>query len=350
MKKVLLIIIIILAAAVAGGWFWQSQNPDRQLFNFSFGTSEPPAEPLPPEEPLEPKFYNLGPAPELTGLNRWLNSEEPVTLSDLQDRVVLVHFWTHSCISCINALPYLNKWHNEYQAQGLTVIGIHTPEFAFEKVVSNVEAAVKRYQLTYPIALDNDYRAWRAFQNQFWPAVYLIDKNHDIVYTHFGDGNYQQTEQAIRILLGMEGDFTAPPAEARNPEQTPDIHLGLLRLNNFGGSEQKTNSEQIFVFPRRLAKHRFALEGQWRFEQEAVAHTTGFGRIRLNFNAAQVFMVAQSKEPVTLKIFVDGELQKGVTVGESNLYPLFEAATPAERIMEIEFPRPGAQVFTFTFN
>ncbi len=300
-------------------------------------------------ESKEPKFTNQGPAPELTGLTKWINSE-PLKLESLKGKVVLVDFWTYSCINCIRTLPYVTKWYDQYKDQNFVVLGIHTPEFAFEKVASNVETAIKRYNINYPVALDNNYKTWSAFNNQFWPAHYLIDKNGDIVYTHFGEGQYEQTEKAIRTLIGLEGEFNSPVSPELNQANSPEIYLGSARLKNFGGTETPSEQEQIFVFPKNLKKDRFAFEGKWRFKEEAAEHTSGFGRIRLNFSAAKVFMVAQSNEPTTLKIYIDGKLQKGVTISNSDLYPLFEAPSSANHTMEIEFPKGGVEVFTFTFG
>lgn len=348
-KKILPYILILIALLVAGGLFLQSRNPEGNFLNLSFGAKEAVEEQSTTQTVTEVKFVNQGPAPELAGLKTWFNSE-PLTLAELQGKVVLVDFWTYSCINCIRTLPYVTKWYDTYQDQGLVVLGIHTPEFAFERVASNVETAVKRYAINYPVALDNDYKTWRAFQNQFWPAHYLIDKNGEIVYTHFGEGQYAETELAIRTLLGLEGEFTTPQLIEANQAATPEIYLGTLRLNNFGGSEQPLSTEQIYAFPKKLAKNKFALEGRWRFAPEAVIHTEGFGRIRLNFTAAKVFMVAQSEVPVTLKVYVDGQLQKGVTVSGSDLYPLYEATQGGNHTMEIEIPSSGVQVFTFTFG
>lgn len=348
-RKIFPYLLILIVLLVAGGLFLEYRNPEGNLLNLSFGSKEAVEEKINETTPTEVSFTNQGPAPELAGLKTWFNSN-PLTLAELQGKVVLVDFWTYSCINCIRTLPYVTKWYDTYKDQGFVVLGIHTPEFAFERVASNVETAVKRYSINYPVALDNDYKTWRAFQNQFWPAHYLIDKNGEIVYTHFGEGNYEQTELAIRTLLGLEGEFTAPIQTEQNQAGTPELYLGTLRLNSFGGSEQPLPTEQIYSFPKKLAKNKFALEGRWRFEPEAVIHTDGFGRVRLNFTAAKVFMVAQSEVPVTLKIFVDGKLQKGVTVSGSDLYPLYEASQGGTHTMEIEFPSSGVQVFTFTFG
>lgn len=348
-KKLIPYILILLVLLIVGGMFLQYRSPEGNFLNLSFGAKERVDEKIAEQKSTSVNFINQGPAPELSGLKTWFNSN-PLTLAELQGKVVLVDFWTYSCINCIRTLPYVTKWYDTYKDQGFVVLGIHTPEFAFERVANNVEAAVKRYGISYPVAQDNDYKTWRAFQNQFWPAHYLIDKNGEIVYTHFGEGQYEATELAIRTLLGLEGEFSAPAQTEQNQAGTPEIYLGTLRLNNFGGTEQPLATEQIYAFPKKLAKNKFALEGRWRFEPEAVIHTEGFGRIRLNFTAAKVFMVAQSAEPITLKVYVDGQLQKGVTVSGSDLYPLYESTQAGNHIIEIEFPEDGVQVFTFTFG
>lgn len=351
MKRIIPYILIIVVVLVAGGVFIELSRGETSVLSSVFDQQpiKPSSDSNSEQESSGPKFVNQGPAPELTGITKWLNSEE-LKLAELQGKVVLIDFWTYSCINCIRTLPYVTQWYEKYKDQGFEIIAVHTPEFAFEKVTSNVETALKRYNITYPVAQDNNYKTWSAFKNQFWPAKYLIDKNGDIVYTHFGEGEYEETELAIRTLLGLEGEFEMPKQEEVNQAGTPEIYLGSARLANFGGLEVPTSEEQIYAFPTKLTKNKFALEGRWRFEQEAVVHSQGFGRIRLNFNAAKVFMVAQSFEPVTIKVYVDGKLHKGVTISGSDLYPLYESATGGNHIMEIEFPQSGTQVFTFTFG
>ncbi len=139
-------------------------------------------------------------APEFTGIEKWLNSE-PLTMQQLRGKVVLVDFWTYTCINCIRTLPYVKSWNEKYKDQGLTVIGVHTPEYPFERSTDNVKTAIKRFGITYPVAQDNQYATWKAYSNQYWPAVYLINKKGQVVYTHFGEGAYQETEAKIRALL-----------------------------------------------------------------------------------------------------------------------------------------------------
>lgn len=351
MKKTLPYILIIAALLIAGGWYIHTIRPNSNLLEVKFNSqSSENNDTQNPSLNNQPKFNNQGPAPELVGITQWLNSE-PLTLAQLQGQVVLVDFWTYSCINCIRTFPYVTDWYQKYKDQGLVVIGVHTPEFAFERITSNVETAIKRYGITYPVAQDNNYKTWTAFNNRFWPAHYLIDRNGNLVYTHFGEGKYEQTELAIRTLLGLEGEFQSPPPPANNQAQTAEIYLGTARLGkSFGGSEKPGTDEQIFVFPKRIANNKFALEGKWQFSEEAAIHTQGFGRLRINFNAANVYMVAQAQQPTTVKVYVDGQLVKGLVLNESNLYTLFESDAGQARTLELEIPQGGVQIFTFTFS
>jgi thiol-disulfide isomerase/thioredoxin len=145
-----------------------------------------------------------GAAPAFTGIDKWLNSD-PLTMQQLRGKVVLVDFWTYSCINCLNTLPYVKQWHARYKDQGLAVVGVHTPEYSFERVTGNVAAAIKRLDIKYPVAQDNRYATWSAYQNRYWPALYLIDKKGRVVYSHFGEGDYAETEDAIRTLLAQPG-------------------------------------------------------------------------------------------------------------------------------------------------
>jgi thiol-disulfide isomerase/thioredoxin len=347
MRKALPYILIVVALLVAGGLYLQYSAKGAQVLPVTFTKNGAEAEPV--TEGQNKPFKNYGPAPEFVGITKWLNSD-PLTQEQLKGKVVLVDFWTYSCINCIRTFPYLTKWYEDYKDRGFVIVGVHTPEFAFEKITSNVESALKRYKISYPVAQDNNYKTWSAYKNQFWPAHYLIDKDGNIVYTHFGEGKYDETEKAIRTLLGLEGPFDIPAAEEKNQSQTPEIYFGLTRLKNFGGTETPDTKEQIYIFPKKLAASKFALEGSWQFNQEAAVHTKGYGKIKLNFNAAKVFMVAKSAEPMTIKVYVDGQLVKGVVVSESDLYQLYDSLSGGAHTMEIEVPSGGLEAFTFTFG
>lgn len=350
MKKVLPYILIVIALLIGGGIYLQSSNTDGGILPVSINITNDKDETIESEtKNTEPEFRNYGPAPEFAGINKWLNTEA-LKMADLRGKVVLIDFWTYSCINCVRTLPYVTKWYETYKDQDFVVIGVHTPEFAFEKVTANVENSIKSHGITYPVAQDNDYKTWTAYKNQFWPAHYLIDKEGNIVYTHFGEGAYDKTEKAIRTLLGLEGEYASPAPQEANQAVTPEIYFGLARLKNFGNTEQATSTEQIYILPKKLDANKFALEGSWQFTQEAAIHTKGFGRIKLNFDAAKVFMVAQSNEPTTIRVYVDGTLIKGVVVSNSDLYELYDSISGGPHTMEIEVPDAGFQAFTFTFG
>jgi len=294
------------------------------------------------------KLKNLGPAPELTGISKWLNSD-PLTLQRLRGKVVLIDFWTYSCINCIRTLPYVTGWYEKYKADGFVVIGVHTPEFEFEKVTANVETAIKRYNITYPVAQDNGYSTWNAYSNNFWPAEYLIDKEGNIRYTHFGEGNYDHTENAIRQLLGLDGG-----ADVKNPAignvGSPEMYFGTSRLEYLASEQKPSLSPKPYTPPPSLKLNTFALEGDWKFTPEMAQLTEPGGKIVLRFSSGKVHMVAESSKLITLKIFVDGKPQSDVTVGMSDLYTLFSSDDYQEHTIEIQIPEAGFNAFTFTFG
>ncbi|MEZ4180071.1 MAG: thioredoxin family protein [Candidatus Doudnabacteria bacterium] len=349
MKALLPYILIVIVLLAGGGLYLQLTRPNQELLNVSVSNSEQ-NQTEQDQKSTEPKFSNKGPAPEFVGVSKWLNSDA-LKITDLKGKVVLVDFWTYSCINCIRTLPYVTDWYEKYKNNGLVVVGVHTPEFAFEKVTSNVQAAIERYKISYPVAQDNNYKTWQAYDNRFWPAHYLIDKDGNIMYTHFGEGQYEQTEKAIRTLLGLEGDFVAPLMPEANQAQTPEIYLGTARLGkSYGGVETPSQEEQIYTLPPKLSSNKFALEGKWQFSPEAITHTNGYAKLKLNFNAANAFMVAESPNPVAIKVWIDGVQTKGLVINKSDLYTLFESSEGGAHTLEIEVPEGGLQIFTFTFG
>lgn len=360
MKQTILfysILFLMLCAGVAGG-FYVYTTPTNEAAFVADNDNNPLEGSVQGEEIDETiistdpaKFINSGPAPSLVGLTNWTNSS-PLALADLTGKVVLINFWTYSCIDCTKAIPYMIKWHNTYKDQGLVTIGVHTPQFVFEKVTDNVNNAIKGQAIPYVVAQDNDFKTWIAYKNQFWPATYLIDKSGNLVYSQVGGGKYGQTEKAVRTLLGLEGDYQIPDLPAAvNPDQTPDIFTGLTKLSSsFGGSEKVSTDEQIYVFPKKLPKNKFALEGSWKFDQESAIHTKGYGRLITNFNAASISMVAQSPEPVTVKVYIDDLLVKGVVVKEIDDYLLFESLTRGTHTLRLELPDSTMQINSFIFK
>jgi len=289
------------------------------------------------------------PAPEFSGISAWLNSP-PLTMESLRGKVVLVQFWTYSCINCLRTLPYVTRWHEQYKDKGLVVVGVHTPEFAFEKERANVETAIKRLGIHYPVAQDNQYRTWRAFGNQYWPAAYLIDRSGTIVATQFGEGGYQQMEIAIARLVGDR----APIAPTRDPDlsavATPEMYLGSEK--NDGAiveTQDAGRGERTYALPDNFPPNRFALSGAWNVTDDRATSSADGDEILLRFNAPKVNLVAGSLLQQTLSVIVDGAPQPPVTVDGSRLYSLYSGAS-GEHVLRLKAPKAGLSAYSFTFG
>jgi thiol-disulfide isomerase/thioredoxin len=289
------------------------------------------------------------PAPEFSGISAWLNSQ-PLTVESLRGKVVLVQFWTYSCINCLRTLPYVTKWYEQYKDKGLVVVGVHTPEFAFEKERANVETAIKRLGIHYPVSQDNQYRTWRAFGNQYWPAAYLIDRSGTIVATQFGEGGYQQMENAIARLVGDR----APVAHAADPNldavATPEMYLGSDK--NDGAIVETQNAargERAYALPDHIPSNRFALSGTWNVTEDRATSSEDGDEIVLRFNAPKVNLVAGSPSPQILSVTIDGTPQPPVTVDGSRLYSLY-SGTSGEHLLRLKVPKAGLSAYTFTFG
>ncbi len=349
--KVIPYVLIVVVVLIAGGIYI-----DRTSKNIGAGSTiqtsnnndKPNNVTTKQQEIMKIDFKDYGPAPEFSGAYKWLNSD-PLTIKELKGKVVLVDFWTYSCINCIRTLPYVTKWYDTYKDKSLVVIGVHTPEFAFEKITDNVAAAIQRFKINYPVMQDNDYITWNAYNNQYWPAEYLINKNGQIVYEHFGEGNYDHTENAIRQLLGLDMEQNAQTSTLGNI-QSPEMYFGTSRLQYLSTSQSASATEKSYSLPNNLALNTFALEGTWQFSPQNATLTQGSGKIQLRFSSGKVFMVASSKKPIVLKIFVDGQPQPDVTVTSSQLYPLFDSSNYTEHTLEIQIPESGLEAFTFTFG
>ncbi|MBA3736293.1 MAG: redoxin domain-containing protein, partial [Actinobacteria bacterium] len=247
-------------------------------------------------------------APELRGISLWLNtpSEKPLSLAALRGKVVLVDFWTYSCINCLRTLPHLKAWDAAYRRNCLVIIGVHTPEFAFERVPGNVRSAVKRLGVRYPVALDNGYKIWHAYDNEYWPAEYLIDKTGRVRRTHFGEGEYGETETAIRKLLGEHGDAPRPKVADATPTEdvTPESYLGYVRLERFAG-RVVYDRVAAYRFPASLGSDRLAYAGLWRFEPARIVAGRS-AALRLHFRARDVYVVLGGNG--TVRASIDGRL------------------------------------------
>lgn len=302
---------------------------------------------------LKMDLKNYGKAPDFTGISNWINSE-PLTISGLKGKVVLVDFWTYSCINCLRTLPFITKWYDTYKDKSFVIVGVHTPEFAFEKDTDNVQSAINRLGIRYPVAQDNDYGTWTAYNNQYWPAEYLIDQNGNIVYEHFGEGEYGHTENAIRQLLSINTAVApengSPPAGGLSGIQSPEMYFETTRLQNLTPDQQPSTAPQTYTFTQNLALNNFALGGTWEFTNDHATLTNGSGKIRLHYHSSNVFMVASSINPITITVKLDGNKSNEVTVQAPQLYQLIKSGIPGDHILEIDIPNAGFQAFTFTFG
>jgi methionine-S-sulfoxide reductase len=318
-----------------------------------------------------------GPLPPLDGATGWLNSA-PLTRESLRGKVVVVDFWAYSCINCLRTMPYVNAWYRHYRDYGLVVLGVHSPEFAFEKDNGNVLAAVKKFDIRYPVALDNDLAIWNAFNNRFWPAHYFVDAKGQIRGHHFGEGKYARSERVIRQLL-MEagaqnlpdplddaaGSGVAAPSDTASVA-SPETYLGYARAENFaspGGLQR--NAARNYAAPKSLALNQWAFGGSWNVGAEHARLQSGTGRITFRFKARDLHLVLGPAAPgkaVRFRILVDGAPPKadagldvdaggnGV-VREHRLYQLVrQKGAVGEREFAIEFLDPGVDAYSFTFG
>lgn len=297
----------------------------------------------------EGELPDYGLAPEITGITQWHNST-PLTMQDLRGKVVLVDFWTYSCINCIRTLPHVTSWYETYKDKGFVVLGVHTPEFDFEKVPENVQTALERYNITYPVAQDNNFGTWNAYQNQYWPAHYLIDQEGHVRAYHFGEGNYDEMERNIQHLLGINQDLTKVDATSANGVGTPETYFGTQRLQLLTASQSASNKQASYAFPESLEKNHFALNGPWTFHDEYLSNGGKDSSLRMNFTASALHMVASSDVPTQIRVIVDGKFVQELYVQESKLYTLYQAQEPGEHTLELEFTRGDVQLYTFTFG
>lgn len=307
----------------------------------------------------------IGPtAPDFSGGTGWLNSSPLSLKKDLKDKVVLVDFWTYSCINCIRTLPYLRKWYDSYKDKNFVIVGVHTPEFQFEKEASNVSKALKEFQLTYPIVQDNNYAIWNAYHNNAWPAHYLIDKNGKIRYTHFGEGKYVETENAIRALLD-EAPLQDKEAVMNTQPLTPETYLGYGRADAYTTQNAiKADSTQTYTAQSPIENDAVGLNGSWQVHQENIISQADGASIKLNFIGHQVYLVLQNStaKPALVTVKLDGQPvpaqyytadmnAKGeIMVANSRKYDIVDLKNDYGRHeIEITFPA-GIEVFAFTFG
>ena len=292
---------------------------------------------------------DFGPAPDFTGISSWLNSK-PLSISQLRGKVVLVDFWTYSCINCLRTLPHLRAWYAAYHSRGLEIVGVHTPEFAFEHVLSNVRKATHELDVTWPVALDNEYATWNAYANEYWPAEYFVDRQGHVRRAHFGEGEYQQSEELIRTLLGTGVPKRMTQVADATPTGllSPETYLGLNRLDasRYVGDRPQPNREATYRFPAAVPQNALAFAGRWSLRTQNALAGAG-ARLRFHFHARKVYVVLGGKG--TVQVLVGGRPLKTLDVTEYKLYTAASSRRMEDAVLELRFS-PGVRGYSFTFG
>ena len=328
-------------------------------------------------QPAMVELGHEGPFPSLDGAVKWLNSS-PLTREQLKGKVVLIDFWTYSCINCLRSIPYVEAWAGKYKSDGLVVIGVHTPEFAFEKDPANVAKSLTDLKITYPVAIDSNYAIWKAFHNQYWPAHYFIDAEGSIRYHHFGEGKYDESEEVIQQLLREKnsslklGGLVQVAASGSQAAAdfgnvaSPETYIGYSRQQNYASPQKiRQDGPQAYTPPSRLTVNQWGLAGSWIVSDEHAVLVTAPGKVIFRFHARDLHLVlgpGKNGRPVRFRVRIDGtapgedhggdtDEQGDGIVKEYRLYQLIRQKGKVEdRTFEIEFLDPGVQAFAFTFG
>jgi thiol-disulfide isomerase/thioredoxin len=362
-----IILLIVIIAIVGAIFFLEKLKPQKSGSTSTFNPVAQIKKGV--ENATKPKYV------EIVDPTGFINTD-PIKIGDLVGKkVILVDFWTYSCINCIRTFPYLKSWYEKYQDQGFVILGIHTPEFEFEKDINNVKAATQKFGITYPVILDSNYGTWNAYNNKYWPAHYLIDINGNVVSYHFGEGAYDETEKEIQKLLkermdklGISGQVDSTvtqPKDVGNMDfskvNSPETYFGSKRNDNFGNGTTGAEGNFNLTAPTQFKLNIFYLDGGWNIGSEFSTNTSSKAKIIFRYNSQSVYLVAGADSPVKLKILRDGKLMGtekggdvdsngGVTVKEERLYKLIEDKSYGEHTLEIDIENPGLKAFTFTFG
>jgi hypothetical protein len=308
--------------------------------------------------------------PAFTGATEWLNTE-PLGPAELRDHVVVVNFWTFTCINWLRQMPYVRAWSHAYRHDGLVIVGVHTPEFSFEHDLDRVEKAMLERAIDYPVAVDNDYEIWNAFSNRYWPALYFVDTDDTVRDEHFGEGRYEESEHVIQRLLGVQRALVAVSAEGIEAQAdwhhllTPETYLGYAQGDRFASPNIGTiGAQSAYEMPTSFPLHHWALSGRWTIGREFLLLDQSGGAIACRFHARDAHLVLSRRtpQPIPFRVFLDGQPpghSRGVDVDEDGngtlddgrLYQLVRAADVVrERTVEIIFLEPGAEAYVFTFG
>ena len=301
-----------------------------------------------------PELESCGPAPDIRNITAWLNTPggAPIALESLRGKVVLIDFWAYSCINCQRAIPHLVDWYDAYRDRGLEVIGVHTPEYAFEKVQANVVSGAEDLGITYPIAMDNAFSTWTNYRNRYWPAHYLIDKQGVVRHIKFGEGDYATTEKLIRQLLS-DGDDAALPAATERPDgtpttpTTPETYFSVGKVVNYGGTGRYDEGTHTFEFPDQLAPDRFALRGPWALDYQGATAQSDGATIKLNYHARNVYLVVGGTG--TVRVTRDGVSTDLPVAGPPNMRQIVADDTDSAGSIEVSLDE-GLQAYSFTYG
>jgi thiol-disulfide isomerase/thioredoxin len=291
-------------------------------------------------------------APEFAGIDHWLNTPAPLTIAELRGQIVLVDFWTYSCINCRRTVPYLNRWQSQYRQSGLQVVGIHTPEFGFEHSRTNVDVATRRLGIEFPVGQDNRGETWRAWRNRAWPAFYLLGRSGRIVLAREGEGHANELESAIRALLQL------PPSGSAAEDQTDlariasaEIYFGAHRPTPQDRAQSPRAKETAYALPAAAPRlNEYQLDGTWAREGEALVLRSDHGRVRLRFSAAKLHVVAASLQGATLRVITDAGPARSVQIQEPTLYTLFDSEAYEEHLLTIDVDGRDLSFFSATFG
>jgi cytochrome c biogenesis protein CcdA/thiol-disulfide isomerase/thioredoxin len=378
--------VLIGVVAIAFGWdtgvlrrlsLGGTTGVEQKLLDHFHPVAHASASETPAAQRSTVQLSNEGAFPGFDGAVKWLNSP-PLTRAQLKGKVIVVDFWTYSCINCLRSIPYVEAWSEKYKNDGLVVVGVHTPEFAFEKDPANIAKAVTDLKITYPVAIDSDYAIWKAFNNQYWPAHYFIDAKGEIRYHHFGEGKYDESEEVIQQLLKEKNSSLSasgfvqvnPSGSEAAPDfgnvASPETYVGYDRAQNYASPQTiKQDKPQLYTAPARLTVNQWGLVGSWSVSGEHAQLAAAPGKVIFRFHARDLHFVlgpGKNGQPIHFRIRIDGtapgEDHGGDTdakgdgvVKDYRLYQLVRQKGKVEdRTFEIEFLDPGVQAFAFTFG
>jgi thiol-disulfide isomerase/thioredoxin len=314
-------------------------------------------------EARQDKANKYDSAKELVGIQGFINSD-PFKISDqIGKKVILIDFWTYSCINCQRTTPYLNAWWEKYEDDGLLIIGVHTPEFEFEKKYDNVLQATKTFDIKYPVVQDNDYSTWTAYGNRYWPRKYLIDIDGFIVYDHIGEGGYEETENKIRELLmerklifGETGEIDGNMSEPKGVRdvsirpESPEVYFGAFRNELLANGDTSKIGIQNLVNSGSINLNKLYLIGSWNIQEEYSQNINSGSRVIFKFKARKVNIVAESDKPSKARILLDGKMVSEINIQNSQLYEIISLPEQGEHILEIILEDPNIRLYTFTFS